>query len=116
MPIGTIIKEGSNVVADLNRHGEEYVAAYGGTGGKGNRFFLANDNRAPTTVTLGELGQERFLHLELKTVAHAGMVSVLVCFSTGYLMLKNQTFRFSQECWNMGGLKNALLGKELTKT
>ncbi|KAK9404878.1 mitochondrial ribosome-associated GTPase 2 [Crotalus adamanteus] len=74
VPLGTIIKEGPNVVADLNHHGEEYVAAYGGTGGKGNRFFLANDNRAPTTVTLGDLGQERFLHLELKTMAHAGMI------------------------------------------
>ncbi|XP_063153040.1 mitochondrial ribosome-associated GTPase 2 [Candoia aspera] len=74
VPIGTIVKEGSNLVADLNHHGEEYVAAYGGAGGKGNRFFLANDNRAPTTATSGEPGQERFLHLELKTVAHAGMI------------------------------------------
>ncbi|KAG8131645.1 hypothetical protein E2320_009559 [Naja naja] len=74
VPIGTMIKEGTKVVADLNQPGEEYTAVYGGTGGRGNRFFLANDNRAPTTVTLGELGQERFLHLELKTVGHAGMI------------------------------------------
>uniref|UniRef100_A0A8C8YYW9 Mitochondrial ribosome associated GTPase 2 n=1 Tax=Prolemur simus TaxID=1328070 RepID=A0A8C8YYW9_PROSS len=52
----------------------EYVAALGGAGGKGNRFFLANDNRAPVTCTPGQPGQERVLHLELKTVAHAGMV------------------------------------------
>nr|KAF6279342.1 mitochondrial ribosome associated GTPase 2 [Pipistrellus kuhlii] len=74
VPMGTLVKEGNEVVADLSRPGEEYVAALGGAGGKGNRFFLANDNRAPVTCTSGEPGQERELFLELKTMAHAGMV------------------------------------------
>ncbi|EHB07481.1 GTP-binding protein 5 [Heterocephalus glaber] len=74
VPMGTLVKEGSEIMADLSRPGDEYIAALGGAGGKGNRFFLANDNRAPVTCTPGELGQERVLHLELKTVAHAGMV------------------------------------------
>ncbi|XP_037009450.2 mitochondrial ribosome-associated GTPase 2 isoform X3 [Artibeus jamaicensis] len=74
VPMGTLVKEGSEVVADLSHPGDEYVAALGGAGGKGNRFFLANDNRAPVTCTPGEPGQERVLSLELKTVAHAGMV------------------------------------------
>nr|XP_027809992.1 mitochondrial ribosome-associated GTPase 2 isoform X1 [Marmota flaviventris]XP_027809993.1 mitochondrial ribosome-associated GTPase 2 isoform X1 [Marmota flaviventris]XP_027809994.1 mitochondrial ribosome-associated GTPase 2 isoform X1 [Marmota flaviventris] len=74
VPVGTLVKEGSEVVADLSQRGQEYIAALGGAGGKGNRFFLANDNRAPVTCTPGEPGQERVLHLELKTVAHAGMV------------------------------------------
>ncbi|XP_062835086.1 mitochondrial ribosome-associated GTPase 2 isoform X1 [Anolis carolinensis] len=74
VPIGTVVKEDNEIVADLNQHGEEYVAVYGGTGGKGNRFFLANDNRAPTMATEGEPGEERVLNLELKTMAHAGMV------------------------------------------
>ncbi|KAM7150218.1 mitochondrial ribosome-associated GTPase 2 isoform 2-T2 [Macrochelys suwanniensis] len=74
VPVGTLVKEDGKTVADLAQHGEEYVAAYGGTGGKGNRFFLSNENRAPMTATLGESGQERVLHLELKTMAHAGLV------------------------------------------
>lgn len=74
--MGTLVKEGGEVVADLSRPGDEYLAALGGAGGKGNRFFLANDNRAPVTCTPGEPGQERILFLELKTVAHAGMVGV----------------------------------------
>ncbi|XP_047709406.1 mitochondrial ribosome-associated GTPase 2 isoform X3 [Prionailurus viverrinus] len=74
VPVGTLVKEGSEVVADLSCPGAEYVAARGGAGGKGNRFFLANDNRAPVTCTPGQPGQERVLFLELKTVAHAGMV------------------------------------------
>uniref|UniRef100_A0A8D0C2L4 Mitochondrial ribosome-associated GTPase 2 n=1 Tax=Salvator merianae TaxID=96440 RepID=A0A8D0C2L4_SALMN len=74
LPVGTVVKEDCKVVADLNFHGEEYVAAYGGAGGKGNRFFLSNDNRAPMTATQGEPGQERVLFLELRTMAHAGLV------------------------------------------
>ncbi|XP_072800630.1 mitochondrial ribosome-associated GTPase 2 isoform X3 [Vicugna pacos] len=73
VPVGTLVKEGSEVLADLSHPGDEYIAALGGAGGKGNRFFLANDNRAPTTCTPGQPGQERVLFLELKTVAHAGM-------------------------------------------
>ncbi|KFO37489.1 mitochondrial ribosome-associated GTPase 2 isoform X3 [Fukomys damarensis] len=74
VPAGTLVKEGGEIVADLSCPGDEYIAALGGAGGKGNRFFLANDNRAPVTCSPGEPGQERVLHLELKTVAHAGMV------------------------------------------
>ncbi|XP_027477911.1 mitochondrial ribosome-associated GTPase 2 isoform X1 [Zalophus californianus] len=74
VPVGTLVKEGREVVADLWCPGKEYIAALGGAGGKGNRFFLANDNRAPVTCTPGQPGQERVLFLELKTVAHAGMV------------------------------------------
>lgn len=72
--MGTLVKEGDKIVADLSNLGDEYVAALGGAGGKGNRFFLANDNRAPVTCTPGQPGQERVLYLELKTMAHAGMV------------------------------------------
>ncbi|XP_057557467.1 mitochondrial ribosome-associated GTPase 2 isoform X2 [Hippopotamus amphibius kiboko] len=74
VPVGTLVKEGSEVLADLSRPGDEFIAALGGAGGKGNRFFLANDNRAPVTCTPGQPGQERVLFLELKTVAHAGLV------------------------------------------
>ncbi|XP_051516411.1 mitochondrial ribosome-associated GTPase 2 isoform X1 [Myxocyprinus asiaticus] len=74
VPIGTIVKEEGGIVADLSQHGLLYTAAYGGAGGKGNRFFLSNENRAPMTATPGEKGQERVVQLELQTVAHAGLV------------------------------------------
>nr|XP_023700264.1 mitochondrial ribosome-associated GTPase 2 isoform X2 [Paramormyrops kingsleyae] len=74
VPVGTVIKENGNTMADLSREGQEYVAVYGGAGGKGNRFFLSNENRAPVTTTPGEKGQERVLQLELLTMAHAGLV------------------------------------------
>ncbi|CAJ0922675.1 unnamed protein product [Ranitomeya imitator] len=74
VPVGTLVKEDGVTLADLSTPGEEFVAAYGGAGGKGNRFFLSNENRAPVMATPGDPGEERCLHLELKTMAHAGMV------------------------------------------
>lgn len=62
------------MVVDLSEHGQEYLAVFGGAGGKGNRFFLSNENRAPMTATPGIEGQERVLQLELRTMAHAGLV------------------------------------------
>ncbi|XP_056405256.1 mitochondrial ribosome-associated GTPase 2 [Hyla sarda] len=74
VPVGTLVKENGVTLADLSTPGEEFVAAYGGVGGKGNRFFLSNENRAPVMATPGAPGEEHCLHLELKTMAHAGMV------------------------------------------
>ncbi|GAA6070454.1 mitochondrial ribosome-associated GTPase 2 [Tachysurus ichikawai] len=74
VPVGTVVKEQGRTVADLAQHRQEYVAVHGGAGGKGNRFFLSNENRAPMTSTAGETGEERVLQLELRTMAHAGLV------------------------------------------
>lgn len=74
VPVGTIVKENGKTVLDLNEHGKEYLAVFGGAGGKGNRFFLTNENRAPMTATPGMEGQQRVLQLELRTMAHAGLV------------------------------------------
>lgn len=74
VPVGTVVKEQGKTIMDLSENGQEYVAAFGGAGGKGNRFFLSNENRAPVTATPGTEGQERALHLELRTMAHAGLV------------------------------------------
>ncbi|KAM9351224.1 mitochondrial ribosome-associated GTPase 2 [Symphorus nematophorus] len=74
VPLGTVVKEQGKTVVDLSEHGQEYLAVFGGAGGKGNRFFLSNENRAPMTATPGMEGQERVLQLELRTMAHAGLV------------------------------------------
>ncbi|XP_014910190.1 mitochondrial ribosome-associated GTPase 2 [Poecilia latipinna] len=74
VPVGTVVKEQGTTIMDLAEHGQEYLAVFGGAGGKGNRFFLSNENRAPMTATPGTAGQERVLQLELRTMAHAGLV------------------------------------------
>ncbi|XP_040920284.1 mitochondrial ribosome-associated GTPase 2 [Toxotes jaculatrix] len=74
VPLGTVVKEQGKTIIDLSEHGQEYLAVFGGAGGKGNRFFLSNENRAPMTATSGMPGEERVLQLELRTMAHAGLV------------------------------------------
>ncbi|CAN9515375.1 unnamed protein product [Ophioblennius macclurei] len=74
VPLGTVVKEQGKTIVDLEKHGQEFVAVFGGAGGKGNRFFLSNENRAPMTTTPGGAGEERVLQLELRTMAHAGLV------------------------------------------
>lgn len=75
VPHGTVIKsETGSVLASLDSEGEIYVAARGGAGGKGNHFFLSNENRAPTVAELGAEGQARLVKVELKTMAHFGMI------------------------------------------
>lgn len=68
------MKEQGKTVLDLSEHGQEYLAVFGGAGGKGNRFFLSNENRAPMVATPGAEGEEKVLQFELRTMAHAGLV------------------------------------------
>lgn len=112
VPLGTVVKEQGKTVVDLSEHGQEYLAAFGGAGGKGNRFFLSNENRAPTTATAGTEGQERVLQLELRTMAHAGLVrkncscfktALVDCFSTQKMWW---TF-FSMSLFHQVGFPNA---------
>lgn len=99
VPVGTVVKEDGRTQVDLSEHGQVYLAVFGGSGGKGNRFFLSNENRAPMTSTSGTEGQERVLHLELRTMAHAGLVRVFFFFKyenacCSYFPKYVQTFDF----------------------
>ncbi|KAK7114355.1 mitochondrial ribosome-associated GTPase 2-like [Littorina saxatilis] len=75
VPVGTIIKtEGGTDIGSIEKHGDVCVVARGGAGGKGNHFFLSNENRAPAKGELGAKGQELRVKVELRTMAHAGLI------------------------------------------
>ncbi|XP_046368129.2 mitochondrial ribosome-associated GTPase 2-like [Haliotis rufescens] len=75
VPVGTVVKdEDGKTLSSLEASGEYYVAARGGAGGHGNHFFLSNENRAPAYAEAGAEGQRRVLLVELKTMAHAGLI------------------------------------------
>jgi len=65
------------VIADLQQAGESFLAARGGAGGRGNYFFLSNENRAPTTYEEGAQGEDRIIYAELRCIADVGMVHSL---------------------------------------
>jgi GTPase len=75
VPEGTVVKtRDGNVVADLVCHGDSYVAARGGRGGRGNARFLSNARRAPSFAEQGEYGEEEWFRLELRLMADAALV------------------------------------------
>jgi GTPase len=76
VPEGTVVFEldGDTVLADLSRHGDRFLAAAGGRGGRGNAKFLSNKRRAPSFAEQGESGEERWLRLELKLMADVALV------------------------------------------
>lgn len=76
VPVGTLVKDAlsGRVIADLVRHGQEVVIARGGRGGRGNARFATSRDRTPTFAEKGEPGEERWLLLELKLLADAGLV------------------------------------------
>lgn len=75
VPEGTIVRDfDGEVLADLVGAGDRWLAAAGGRGGRGNARFLSNKRRAPAFAEQAEIGEERWLRLELKLMADVALV------------------------------------------
>lgn len=75
VPEGTIVRAANgDVLADLVSHGDSFLAARGGRGGRGNARFLTDRLRAPAFAEQAELGEERWLDLELELMADVAVV------------------------------------------
>jgi len=76
VPPGTVIRDLSTgeIIADLVSDTDRIVAARGGRGGRGNAHFATSKNRAPRKYEEGTPGEERWVELELKSIADVGLV------------------------------------------
>ena len=74
VPMGTLVKRGGKVVADLTVDQQQTVVARGGDGGFGNAHFTSSTRQAPKIAELGEVGEEFEAELELKLLADVGLV------------------------------------------
>lgn len=75
VPPGTLVYDEENrILADLTEPGQQWVAAEGGKGGKGNARFATSTRQTPDFCEPGTPGEKRKLRLELKLLADAGLV------------------------------------------
>ncbi|RJQ32605.1 MAG: GTPase ObgE [Actinobacteria bacterium] len=77
LPPGTLIKdENGNILFDLVSKKDVFVAARGGSGGKGNAHFATAKYKAPRFAQKGEPAEELSVQLELKLLADVGLVGL----------------------------------------
>ena len=74
VPVGTIIKDGNIILADLDTEGKQFFAASGGMGGRGNANFVSQKRRFPAFAEKGEKVTEKWINLELRLFADAALV------------------------------------------
>ncbi len=78
VPPGTIVRDRDrgNIMKDLVNLGDELTVAKGGRGGRGNKHFASSTNRTPRQFEPGIEGEERWVSLELKVIADAGLIGL----------------------------------------
>ncbi|MBL4584112.1 MAG: Obg family GTPase CgtA [Pseudomonadales bacterium] len=78
VPVGTMIidEETDEILGDVTTEGEEILVVRGGFHGLGNIRFKTSTNRAPRQTSNGQMGEERYLRLELKVLADVGLLGL----------------------------------------
>jgi GTP-binding protein len=78
VPPGTLVldRDRGHVLKDLSEPSMHVNAARGGRGGRGNKAFATATNQAPREFQPGTDGEERWIILELKVIADAGLVGL----------------------------------------
>jgi GTPase len=76
VPIGTLVYDEDGLLADLSEPGQEFVAAEGGGGGRGNGSFATSTRQAPAFREKGLPGEEREVRLELRVLSDVGLVGL----------------------------------------
>ena len=78
IPLGTIVSdvETNQIIGDVTRPGQRLLVGEGGQRGLGNANFKSSTNRAPRRITLGKIGDERVIKLELKMLADVGLLGL----------------------------------------
>ncbi len=78
VPPGTLVfdEESGEMLADLVMPGARAIVAHGGMGGKGNMHFTTSTRRAPRIATPGGPAEQRWVKIELRLVADAGLVGL----------------------------------------
>jgi GTP-binding protein len=76
VPPGTLIRElrTQKLAGELREHGDRFLVARGGRGGRGNAAFMTQQNTSPKLAERAEPGAKRWLSVELRLVADIGFL------------------------------------------
>ncbi|CAL8070161.1 unnamed protein product [Orchesella dallaii] len=77
VPVGTMFKEDETgkIIADLTSpESSVFIAARGGSGGRGNKFFATPEHQVPGIAEYGAEGETLTYIVEMATIAHFGLV------------------------------------------
>ncbi|HKL44016.1 MAG TPA: GTPase ObgE [Candidatus Absconditabacterales bacterium] len=75
VPVGTLIKnEDGEILGQLTKDGEKWIALKGGEGGKGNIHFKDAVNQYPNFALMGEPGHSKDIILELQLLADVALI------------------------------------------
>lgn len=78
VPPGTVVydHDSRELIVDLEKTDGTTIVAKGGRAGRGNARFATPTRQAPRYAEPGAAGEQRTLLVELKTVAHVGLVGL----------------------------------------
>jgi len=78
VPSGTIVYdyESGKIIGDITEENQTLVVATGGRGGRGNASFATANYKLPRFAEKGEKGQARWIKLELRVIAHVGIIGM----------------------------------------
>lgn len=75
LPVGSIVRNlSTDTTIEILTEGEPILFLKGGRGGLGNEHFKSPTHRQPTRVTLGRVGEEADVHVELRLLVDVGFV------------------------------------------
>jgi GTP-binding protein len=77
VPVGTVVKnKEGKIVGDLSENNMMYIAARGGAGGRGNKFFCTPEQQAPEICEYGAKGENMSYFLEIRSMAQVGFIGL----------------------------------------
>ncbi len=76
LPLGCLVFDANTdeLLVDIREPGQEFIAAKGGRGGRGNDHFKSPTHQAPTEFETGGEPVELRLRFELKLIADVGII------------------------------------------
>jgi len=76
LPLGSVIDYDNGTSVELTAVGQQYLAAKGGKGGKGNYRFRSSTNQTPLQSQPGRSTETKHLRIRLKLIADIGLVGL----------------------------------------